>query len=567
MLTTTAPTSDPPAASAPWRACAVACGLLALEVILIDRLVGEELLSTTEAIFGRRVYRKDFAMAVPAALAVLWATIRHRRDAYRDAPLVVERLVAQGAAFVALFGYLLAMQLGIPQSFLGAWPAGVVTLAFTAAWVASLGWLLPPGTDEWRTVFWAAAAAAFVAFSIAISDAASWAFWSLTHRFTEDIVEVIITPFAGAPIVRPAECVIGTEAFNVAIGAPCSGYQGIFLMIFLFAGYLWWFRRIHRFPQVLLIFPIGIVLSFVLNTVRIAALILVGIYISPQIAVDGFHSYAGWLAFLAGGLGTIWGISHVPFFTDLLAAPDPLPLGADGSAAVGAEGMGAAARGATSAPAICGPSVSACLFPFLSLLSITILTGAFSAHDSIDVLYPLRVIVVAAVLWSLRREYRWREATLSPVAVGIGVATCAVWMLLAPAIVMPDPEAAARQDPAQLGMLWGSAWLLMRLVGYTITVPIAEELAFRGFLARRLIGENVESLPVGTFTWLSFVASSAAFGFLHGAAWLPGLLAGMAFALALYHRRRLTDAIVAHATTNALIGFYAIVTGSWSSLG
>jgi membrane protease YdiL (CAAX protease family) len=41
----------------------------------------------------------------------------------------------------------------------------------------------------------------------------------------------------------------------------------------------------------------------------------------------------------------------------------------------------------------------------------------------------------------------------------------------------------------------------------------------------------------------------------------------MAFALAVYHRGRLADAIVAHATTNALIACYAVFTGSWSSLG
>jgi membrane protease YdiL (CAAX protease family) len=47
----------------------------------------------------------------------------------------------------------------------------------------------------------------------------------------------------------------------------------------------------------------------------------------------------------------------------------------------------------------------------------------------------------------------------------------------------------------------------------------------------------------------------------------PGAIAGAAFALALYHRRRLVDAIVAHAATNALLAAYAITTGSWNALG
>jgi len=564
MLTTTGPTSDPPAASAPWRACAVACGLFALEAVLLDRLAGQEILTISESLFGRRLYRREILLALPVAIAVFYELSKPHLPAYKAARLEPARLLGQTCVFATFLGLLLAMSAGTLRPMLGEVPGRVLELLLGLTWLASFGWLLPGSTAHRTTTLWAAAAGLFTAVAKNAASGLQHAFWELTHEMTEDIVEVIISPFAGGPVIRPEPLMIGTEIFSVYISSYCSGSQGIVLIILLFSGYFWWFRSHHRFPQALLIFPIGITLIFLANATRIAALILVGIHISPKIAVDGFHSQAGWIAFLVVGLGTIWVISRNPFFTlldDEARNATPLDLNAGGASSA------TSPMSATVAPAICGPSVSACLFPFLSLLSITILTGAFSAHDSIDVLYPLRVIVVAAVLWSLRREYRWRQATLSPVAVGIGVATCAVWMLLAPAIVTPDPEAAARQDPAQLGMLWGSAWLLMRLVGYTITVPIAEELAFRGFLARRLIGENVESLPVGTFTWLSFVASSAAFGFLHGAAWLPGLLAGMAFALALYHRRRLTDAIVAHATTNALIGFYAIVTGSWSSLG
>ena len=43
--------------------------------------------------------------------------------------------------------------------------------------------------------------------------------------------------------------------------------------------------------------------------------------------------------------------------------------------------------------------------------------------------------------------------------------------------------------------------------------------------------------------------------------------AGMAYAAALYHRRRIGDAIAAHAVTNALLGTYVIATGSWASWG
>ena len=597
-----------------WQTVVVSLVILAIQAVLLDRLVGEELLSIPLALFGRRFLRKEVLLVVLAAAAVLQGHVRRHLAAYEFAPLSVPRLVWQGVAFGALFGFLLAMQAGFPQPLLGDMPTQAVAGLLTLAWIASMVLLLPPGTDAGPMVAGASFAAAVVAVGVGITDIVTETFWRVTGGTTVAMVESMLTPFAGGPVVRPEKFVIGTKDFQVNIHGGCSGYQGIFLITMLFAAYLWWFRRLHRFPQSFLLFPLGIGLIFLSNAVRITALILVGIWISPTIAEDGFHSQAGWIMFLLVGLGLIWFASRMPFFTVAPADDDVAPAaddphfamlagasgasGAFGSAtaafgsatgafgsATGASGSGAAASGSATAAfgsgaatgaarsspaapgAMCGPSVPACLAPFLALLATTILAGAFSTKDGIDILYPLRVVVVAVVLWRLRHEFRWREATLSPVAVALGAATCLLWMLLAPAIMLPDPQEAARQDPAQLGMVGGSVWLLFRFIGYTITVPIAEELAFRGFLARRLISEQVERVPLGTFTWLSFLGSSLAFGLLHGGAWLPGTLAGMAFLLALYHRRQIVDAIVAHATTNALIGFYAIATNAWAALG
>jgi membrane protease YdiL (CAAX protease family) len=58
--------------------------------------------------------------------------------------------------------------------------------------------------------------------------------------------------------------------------------------------------------------------------------------------------------------------------------------------------------------------------------------------------------------------------------------------------------------------------------------------------------------------------SSLIFGAFHGSAWLPAALAGMAFAVALYRRREIGDAVLAHAMTNGLIVLYVLFTGRWS---
>jgi CAAX prenyl protease-like protein len=95
-----------------------------------------------------------------------------------------------------------------------------------------------------------------------------------------------------------------------------------------------------------------------------------------------------------------------------------------------------------------------------------------------------------------------------------------------------------------------------------VTVPIAEELCFRGYLLRKLVSAEFESVDPRRFTWLSFLLSSILFGVLHRN-WIAGILAGMGFAMLVYRRGRLTDAIVAHSACNAMVAAYVILTNSW----
>jgi len=71
-------------------------------------------------------------------------------------------------------------------------------------------------------------------------------------------------------------------------------------------------------------------------------------------------------------------------------------------------------------------------------------------------------------------------------AVGIGVAVFAIWMGLGwalPGTSAPSPiPTSLAETPAGLA----AGWLLFRVLGSVITVPIGEELAFRGYLHRRL---------------------------------------------------------------------------------
>jgi hypothetical protein len=78
-------------------------------------------------------------------------------------------------------------------------------------------------------------------------------------------------------------------------------------------------------------------------------------------------------------------------------------------------------------------------------MAITMLTQAFTS--GFDMLYPVRVITVAAVLVSLWPELRRQAWRISPLAVAIGVATFALWMILAPDATAATAAAAASRDP------------------------------------------------------------------------------------------------------------------------
>ena len=45
-------------------------------------------------------------------------------------------------------------------------------------------------------------------------------------------------------------------------------------------------------------------------------------------------------------------------------------------------------------------------------------------------------------------------------------------------------------------------WLAARVIGYELVTPLAEELAFRGYVTRRLIATDINRVPMGTFRWL-----------------------------------------------------------------
>ena len=106
-------------------------------------------------------------------------------------------------------------------------------------------------------------------------------------------------------------------------------------------------------------------------------------------------------------------------------------------------------------------------------------------------------------------------------------------------------------------------WLLFRTLGAVITVPIAEELLFRGYLMSRLVSQEVNLNGRIQFGWVPFIASSLMFGLQHSN-WIAGITAGLVYSLVRYRSKGIENAIVAHGFTNLLLTVYVLSTGSWS---
>ena len=117
--------------------------------------------------------------------------------------------------------------------------------------------------------------------------------WNSLSSATLTLSHWFLTLYEPNVLYDNAQRILGVGDFKVQVFGPCSGYEGVALIVAFLPVYMWVFRRDLRFPNVLLLFPIGITAIWVLNALRIAFLVSIGAHASPVVAVQGFHSEAG----------------------------------------------------------------------------------------------------------------------------------------------------------------------------------------------------------------------------------------------------------------------------------
>ena len=104
-----------------------------------------------------------------------------------------------------------------------------------------------------------------------------------------------------------------------------------------------------------------------------------------------------------------------------------------------------------------------------------------------------------------------------------------------------------------------SGWLVfaIHMFGTTVFIAIIEEFFFRGFLYRWMQGSPFYKIDSGKLHWPMLLLISAFFAVEHNE-WGAAVICGLAYGLLYIKTRDIWASIIAHGTTNFLLGLYVV---------
>lgn len=220
------------------------------------------------------------------------------------------------------------------------------------------------------------------------------------------------------------------------------------------------------------------------------------------------------------------------------------------------------------------------LLPMVAFLVLTSAEGYLPTTDDGGIhptWYPLsyaaKVLIVSALAVAARAAWvdlrPWPSPTATALAVGIGVLVTVGWVGLQ-RIDYPKFGASGTRmafDPYVLSPAARVAFLAVRFYGLVLLVPLVEELFWRSFVLRMVVGMEANAefsdIPVGRVTPLAAVVTSVLFASAHPEEWLPAVLTGLAWAWLLWRTKSLSACVLSHAVANLGLGIYVLSTVDW----
>ena len=205
------------------------------------------------------------------------------------------------------------------------------------------------------------------------------------------------------------------------------------------------------------------------------------------------------------------------------------------------------------------------------VLPFLVFIGLLALQQVVPVPVWVRFAISMLTILAVSRE-PLRGGPSKPLpSVLIGIAVFILWV--GPDRIAPNWHHALLFDNAIMGHPAGNTppaskndplFLMFRIAVSVIAVPILEELFWRGWLMRWVIGgKSFEQTPLGTYTPAAFWITAILFASEHGSFWDVGLAAGIVYNWWMIRTRNLWDCIIAHAVTNGILAAYVIAAGQW----
>lgn len=345
-----------------------------------------------------------------------------------------------------------------------------------------------------------------------------------------------------------ADPIVWQGDFAIRVAPACAGLQGMSIAGAILTAYLFTERTRLRMGRAIALTVFACAMLFVFNALRIALLLAIGIHLSPEVAVTGFHAHFGILVSLGVLALALTALQHSHF----AAGTAPGTSGARASVPA-ADWQGKAPR------AWLDHGDVVLLMPLAVVLLLGLVLGLGATQ--IAWFYPVQ-LGIAAVL-----AFRFRTSLAgylnSPVALPdmlVGVAVYLLWIAMVP----HDPGRSAEMQAALDGTLPALAalWITARFLGSVLMAPLTEELAFRGgvmrIAERFLAAQGQRQLAVVG----PLLVSALAFALLHSD-FLAAFFAGLAYGVLALRRKSIAAAFYAHAITNFLLSIQIVALGQW----